>query len=547
MLAKKSISFFYLAVVLVGVTVVAFAQPAEKQPAKKEEKISLDLKGVDILELLKMFSVKSGLNIAASKNVSGRITVYLNNLSFQDALDVILINQNLAYERKGDIITIMTAAEYEAFFGRKFVEKRKYKSLKLKYAKPANVSNIIGQIKSEVGKIIVDEASGTLLLIDIPEKLTLMEDVVSQMDQPLETEIFEFNYSKVKEIKAYLENLLTPGLGSIIIDERTNKAVISDLPERMNKIRSVVKAFDEGSRQVFIQGEIVQVSLDDKFTQGIEWDRILRERKWHGLDFVGDFPAGTRDSTGNLVAPYQKINVGTLATDDYYAILNFLQEYGTTRIISRPQILAVNNQEAKVMVGVREAYVTRTATQVEGSVQYTDKADFVDVGVKLNVVPTIGSDGFITMKIKPEVSNVLDTIETKAGSQYPIIETSQSETVVKVKDGATVMIAGLMKEEKRNSVAGIPVLSRLPLLGGLFGSRVMQPKRTELIVFLTPHLITGDLPISNFETEETMIKEQPKSEAKAEPIEKTQPKAKKAEKETAVALDISNKLKGIKH
>jgi len=522
---------------------LVFAQPQAEQPvSKKEENISLDLMGVDILEVFKMLSNKSGLTIITSKNVSGRINIFLNNLTFEDALDVILVNQNFASERKGNIITIMTAAEYEALFGRRFVEKRKYKSLKLKYAKPSNVSSILGQIKSDVGKIIVDEASGVIVLIDIPEKLDLMEATIAQMDQPLETEIFEFNYAKAKDSKSFLESLVTPGLGSVMVDERSNKAIVSDLPDRVSKIRAVVKAFDEESRQVLIEGQIIQITLNNKFQSGIEWERILSDNKWHGLDFAGKFPVGSRDTDGNLVAPYQKINIGTLTTDDYNVLLTFLQDYGDTRILSRPQILAVNNQEAKILVGTRDAYITQTTSQSSDTVQIADQVQFVDVGVKLNVIPTIGKDGFITMKIKTEVSS--SEALTLNNTRIPIVSTSESDTVVKIKDGAMIMIAGLMKEEKSDTIQGIPGLSRLPLLGGLFGSRVSQaPKRTELVIFLTPHLISGEMPAEKIEAIGKVAENIP---AKLKSLEASKAAAKQAEKKSTVALDISSKLKGIK-
>jgi Flp pilus assembly secretin CpaC len=129
----------------------------------------------------------------------------------------------------------------------------------------------------------------------------------------------------------------------------------------------------------------------------------------------------------------------------------------------------------------------------------SENIEFIDVGVKLNVVPAINTDGFVTMKIKPEVSSVRETVTTALGSRIPVVETAESETVVKVKDGVMIMIAGLMKQEKHDDIAGTPELSRIPFLGALFGNRNKQTKKTELIVFLTPHIITGDTTIKGTE------------------------------------------------
>jgi type II secretory pathway component GspD/PulD (secretin) len=162
----------------------------------------------------------------------------------------------------------------------------------------------------------------------------------------------------------------------------------------------------------------------------------------------------------------------------------------------------INNQEAKILVGSREAYITQTQSQAESTTVTAESVQFIDVGVKLNVVPSINKDGYITMKIKPEVSSVRETLKTTLGSQVPIVETSESETVVKVKDGNMIMIAGLMKEDKRKDVTGWPFLSRLPIIGAAFGARADLRKKTEVIIFLTPYIIKGNEPIGSAELQQ---------------------------------------------
>jgi type II secretory pathway component GspD/PulD (secretin) len=152
----------------------------------------------------------------------------------------------------------------------------------------------------------------------------------------------------------------------------------------------------------------------------------------------------------------------------------------------------LNNQEAKVMVGTREAYITSTQSQADTTTITSESVQFIDVGVKLTLTPAINKDGFITLKIKPEVSSVKTTITTDTGSRVPIVSTSEATTVVKVKDGTMIMIAGLREESKRENITGVPVLAKIPLIGGFFGSRANQNKRTELIVFVAPHIFVGD-------------------------------------------------------
>jgi type II secretory pathway component GspD/PulD (secretin) len=470
-----------------------FAQDAadskqEAQPtaqARGENKISLDLKGVDINELFKMLSAKSRMTIVTTPEVKGRVTVFMDNLTFSDALDVIVTMQGLAYEKKANLVKVMTAAEYEKSYGKKFGERKESRTIRLAYAKPANVLNVISTLKSDLGKIVSDDATGTIIITDTPQSVGVMEDAIKELDQPLETAVFNINYARFADIKGYLNDLITPGLGQIIMDERSSKVVISDLPQRLVRIRKLIQEFDEQSRQVLITGEIIQVEIDDKFQSGIDWEKIFVQAGLHNLDLVGKFSASSTLST------YGKLSVGTLATNSYNTVLKLLSEYGNTKVLTKPRIVALNKEEAKILVGTRQAYVTASQSQGQSTTITSESVQFIDVGIKLNVVPTIGSDGFITMKIKPEISSVTDTLVTDSGTRVPIVQTAQSETVVKVKDGATLVIAGLMKEENTDDKNGLPKLSRMPLLGHLFSNRTKEHKRTELVIFITPTIISG--------------------------------------------------------
>ena len=148
------------------------------------------------------------------------------------------------------------------------------------------------------------------------------------------------------------------------------------------------------------------------------------------------------------------------------------------------------------MVGERQAYVTGTTSQSGESTITSDSVEFVDVGVKLKVVPTINRDGYITMKIKPEISEVSETLTTgtedEPRSIIPIVSTSEAETTIKVQDGAMIMIAGLRKNEDQRDQSGLPYLSKIPLFGALFSSRDSDQRETEVVIFLRPHIIRGD-------------------------------------------------------
>jgi TonB family protein len=160
--------------------------------------------------------------------------------------------------------------------------------------------------------------------------------------------------------------------------------------------------------------------------------------------------------------------------------------------------MTLNNQEAKILVGTKEAYITSTTSQAgTGTAVTSQTVNFVDVGIKLYVTPTINRDGFVIMKIKPEISSSLRTDITSEGqvTQIPIVTTSESETTVMVQDGATIIIAGLKKDQQAKEVRKIPFLGDIPFLGYLFRNTKSEVIKTELVIFITPHIVSGEVPL----------------------------------------------------
>ncbi|MFC1646068.1 type II secretion system protein GspD, partial [Candidatus Omnitrophota bacterium] len=139
----------------------------------------------------------------------------------------------------------------------------------------------------------------------------------------------------------------------------------------------------------------------------------------------------------------------------------------------------------------KEVYVSNTVVQGESTATTAEDVQFVDVGVKLYVTPTINKDGFIQMKIRPEVSSAPTSYTTSQGNEIPIVETSEAETSVIAKDGVTIVMGGLMKNEKTKNVYKIPLFGEIPFLGAFFRRTEESLTKTELVIFLTPHIISG--------------------------------------------------------
>lgn len=459
-------------------------------------KISLDLKGVDIVELLKILSMKMNVNIVPTKDVAGRINVFLNNVTYEDALDIVLISNSLAAVKEKNMITVMTTEKYQQLYGQRYNETRKIRTIKLKHASPRDVFSALGQLKSDVGKLVVDEPSGTVIMMDVPEALDVMERTAMTLDLPKETEIFNLKYATAEDVKTQLSNVLTPGSSNVEVDKRTNKIAISDLPDKMKKIKTMIKAFDEETREVLIEAQIVQIQLNEETQFGINWEKLFSSVRMRSLDLKAPF---------SFAGAANNLTVGALAANHFDIVLQALSTMAKTNILSRPRIAVVSGQEASILIGSKEVYFSQTTSQGSGGNTVTaESVNFIDVGVKLNVTPIITEDGFVVMKIRPEVSSHTGDAVSAAGSKVPIISTSQAETTVKVKDKAMVMIAGLMEEKKVSSRSSFPIIGKWPILSWIFGNRDETKNKSELAIFLTPHIITGD--VEKIDAEKDQVK-----------------------------------------
>ncbi len=446
----------------------------------------LDFKNVDIMDVLKVIAKKSNLNIVAGRGVSGKVNIYLKRVEVREALRIILDSQNLAFAEEGNIVRVMTAKDFQLKYGHKFGENLETSVVQLVYADAVAVNSILAQMKSVIGKVIVDKNSNSIILIDTKDKVKMLEQLILGIDIPRVTQVFELYYAKAEDLSAKVSGFLTKNVGKIEIDTRSNKIIVTDVPEKIVQIEKFIQTLDDKEKEVFIEARILQVVLSDAYKMGIDWEAMVSD--YHALNLKNDFDVlESSDKRGT-------VSVGTLSDDNYTALLEGLESIGTTKILSNPRISIVNNMSAKILVGSTEPYITSTTiTPSSGPTTTSESVNFIEVGVKLYVTPTIHRGGFITMNIKPEVSSVVRKVTTSNNNTIPVVETSEAETTVMVKDGVTIVIGGLIKDETIRTEKKVPLLGSIPLLGKAFQSVNDFKRKTELVIFLTPRIITGDI------------------------------------------------------
>jgi len=474
-----------------------FAQENGTQPEQKgisralSSNLTLDIKGMDIVDVLKMLSARSGMNIVVGKNVAGRVTLFLKDVPVWEAFEIILLSNDLAYEKKGDIYNVMTQRDYELNTGQRYNDQKKVLTISPRYAKAADLARALNQLKTNMGRVVADEASNTLVLIDTPDVLKQMQDFLAKADVPIETRIFSLNYSSVDKLSPKLQEAITKGVGAIKIDERSNKIAVTDYPDKLEEIARIIEAFDVRPPQVLIDAQIIEVKPSDQFQMGVNWEYLIKKN----FDIKTTLPLTTQNVLAVGAAAGPAGMASSIVAGQYKGIIDVLRTIGEVNILSSPRIMVINNQEARIHIGRRDAYITSTASQSgTGTTVTSQSVNFVDIGIQLHVTPTISSEEFVTMKIKPEVSDATPRLikSQDQETEVPIVSTSESETTVMVKDGVTIIIGGLAQDKRTKTVKKIPLLGDIPLVGLIFRSTDDKVEKDELVILLTPHIISGE-------------------------------------------------------
>ncbi len=502
-------------------------------------RISLDFKDIDVIEALKFLAVKAKINIIPTSQVKGRITLMVEDAPVQDVFTIMLRSYGLAYDKRGEIYNVMSEQEYVELYGKKFFDTRRVRIFKLKYAIPSRVVSLCEKLKSELGVVHLNTDSGTVVVIDTPYKLDEISDAIDIIEEKnMVIKVFDLKYAIADDVVKQLKDELNDKrLGSIEADKRTNQVIVETLPGRIEDVSKIIEYLDKKTREVLIEVRIVRIGISDNLSRGVEWEGLFQMAAKYGLSYIGSYPFSSVQSgsdpwrsrktvlegglapDGTDVIPVDyvgsypfsgtavgeanyatsrpttglgNLHVGMVGHHDVDFVFRYLKTVGDVRVVSSPKITVINNQEAKVHIGERQAYITNTTTQTTSSTTIAEDVTFIDVGIQLTLTPTINEDGFVTIKIKPEISNVTSFLSTNQGNRIPIINSSSTETTVMVKDGATIFIGGLKEERKTEDTEQVPFFSRIPVFGGLFKKSSKTETRTELLLMVTPHIITGE-------------------------------------------------------
>jgi general secretion pathway protein D len=282
-----------------------------------------------------------------------------------------------------------------------------------------------------------------------------------------------------------------------VADKDNNTIIIVATPVEYAVIESALKRLDVPARQVLIDMTIAEIVLNDSLQFGVEWLFSGGPPNNRGVGGVVNVPTllpGTPPANGafpSLIQGFTYLITSTKFPGGIQAALRLLDTYGNTKVISNPHIAALDNQKATIKVG--ERIPIPQAVIVGGTNNATvSSTQYIDTGVLVQVTPHINAGGLVTLEVQAEVSNAGNV--AKEGDAPPI-NTRSVQTNIAVPSGQTMVMGGLILDGDQNSSAGLPLVSRIPVLGGLFGSQTLKKNRTELVLFVTPRVVDTEFDV----------------------------------------------------
>ncbi len=291
--------------------------------------------------------------------------------------------------------------------------------------------------------------------------------------QPLLVKTFVLNNANAKAVAELIKTLVKSR--DVVVDEKLNMVMVRDSADAIALAERLVALQDVAEPEVMLEVDVLEVGRDLLTELGLAWPGSLT---------LTPIPV---DRTGSLtLGSLRNLSAATLGAAIDAAKLNLHQEDGDSNLLANPRIRVLNREKARVMIGNR---VPSVSTTVNATGFATESVTYLDVGLKLEVEPTIFVNGDITIRMALEVSNIVSTQKTSSGSSTYTIGTRAANTTLRLKDGETQVLAGLISEEDRRSATKVPGLGDLPVAGQLFSSTLANGKRSEIVLSITPRLV----------------------------------------------------------
>ena len=420
------------------------------------EPISVNLKDVDLKDFFRLIHEISGLNVVLDPNVRGTLTIVLDEVPWDQALDIVLINNGLDKQLNGNVLRVATKDTLK---------------------KEAETARDLQKAQAEA----VAPVTVTRVL----------------------------SYAKATTVRDTLKKFLS-ARGDIFSDDRSNQLIIRDIPSNIPMLDNLIRQLDRKSQQVEIEARVVQASRSFSQDIGVQWGfagtTTSGRTIFGGNPGVGISPittgAGlpqppliatstTSGNSGTGLPLNVNLPAGAPTSGFYFGhrspnfavdlYITAAEAKGVGKLLSKPKVITQNNEKATVKQG--------TKIPIQTTINNTISVQYIDAVLKLEVTPQITAEGTVFMDVLVENTQIDNGIPRVEG--IPALDTQSAETKVLVADGGTVVIGGIIVTQQQTSVTQVPVLGSLPVIGYLFREKAVTITSSELLFFLTPRIIPG--------------------------------------------------------
>ena len=437
--------------------------------ADAHETVTIDARDTNLVDVVRLIALQSGQNIVADGSVKDRkVTFRLHDVESDVALAILAQAYGLETYRSRDVVILraLPATGVRNDDG-PLAPARQTQLFHLDLARAEDVATILSATMPPGSVAVADKRSSSVIVSASPASLTTARDLIATLDTPesasaagasAETVVLRNAKASdaIKSLKAALPDT------TAVADDRSNAIVVVGKRQAIEAAGAVLERLDQPSRQVLFEVRVTDIKpIDSSSNVGLELGGA-----GFGTGALAQFPYTLTRSSVTLNAQ-----------------LNALVQRGHAQILATPRIATVNNREASLLVG--ESYPVVTVNQQTGYPTVSN----VDVGVALRVTPTIGADGVITAELHPSYSAI-----NGFNNSFPIVANRKVDSTVRVRDGETIVLGGLFEETSSETIARLPFLSDIPILGQFFKNKATSHERDEVVFLITPHIVDVALP-----------------------------------------------------
>ncbi|MGH7683313.1 MAG: secretin N-terminal domain-containing protein [Vulcanimicrobiaceae bacterium] len=448
-----------LAALMAGAPVVSFAGGT----------ITLNVHDADVVDVVRLLGTQAGVNVVPDSSMRHeRVTLHLKGVTFETAMIALARAYDLQTRREGQVLLVGSATSMNRRFGSGQSREALASRTTVFPVRNARAEDLVKPLTDALAAgtvVLAYRRTSAVIVTGSEPTLQRAKELIAALDADggsasgRMTSVIPLRFVRASEALKLLKGFVPDG--QVAADDRQNAILTTGTSEAIETVRTFVAEIDRPSRQVMFEVKVVDLMpQNDSSNVGIQFG---------GIDLLGQPAAG---STAFAF---------TRTTIQLNATVNFLVSKGSAKVLATPRLVTLNNHEASMLIG--ETYPIIYFDIRSGNQQIQT----IDIGVKLRLTPTIGSDGSIVADLHPEYSEIQGFEQT-----YPIVASRKVDSTLRVRDGETIVLGGLLREIGAETVTKLPILGDLPILGTVFRNRQKTAERDEIVFLITPHILNAE-------------------------------------------------------